>query len=68
MKPRKFDKNPIDKKKVEEIKDIGYCHWEEVYTNESGSEIKVSIYEYEKRTYLLREIDGDCIMLRDITA
>lgn len=67
MYPRKLETNPIDKKLVETIKDIGYCHWEEEYDNGYGSEIKLSIYEYDNKTYLIREVNNECIMLRDIT-
>lgn len=56
----------IDGVSLETVLEFGYCHWEEDY--EDNRRIRVSIYELDSKTYLIRRVDEECVVFRDITA
>lgn len=51
-----------------DVEEYGYCHLQEIYTDEIGKEIEIAVYELESKTYLLRYVDKKCVLFRDITA
>lgn len=51
-----------------ELHEYGYCHYEDELHLESGAKITVSVYELDNKTYLIKYVDDECVMLRDITA
>ena len=59
----------IDIGLLEEVKEYGQLHWEECYIKEDFDkfEIKFSIYEFEKRIYMIREVNETYVLFRDIT-
>lgn len=51
-----------------EVEKYGYCHLQEIYTNEIGNEIEIAVYELDSKTFLLRYVDKECVLFRNITA
>lgn len=58
----------INSTMVEDIKNYGYCHFSESYTNEAGQVVKIEVYELDCKTFLIRYLDEKCVLFRDITA
>lgn len=52
---------------LSEVEEYGYVMFGEEYTNEIGQKIKITIYELEGKTYLIRYVDENCVQFRDIT-
>lgn len=66
--PINFDvTNQANQALISIIKEYGWLHYEEVFDN-FGVQIKILIYEYESKTYLIRYYGDMCVMFRDITA
>lgn len=58
----------LDTKFLDEVKEYGYCHISESYSNETEQLIRIEVYEYDCKTYLIRYVDKECVMFKDITA
>lgn len=61
-------KTEINGVTIEEIREFGYCFFDEDFYNKIEEKITVEIYELEGKTYLIRSVDGRCVMFEDITA
>ena len=51
-----------------DVEKFGYCHIEETYKNEVGQIIKIAVYELDSETYLIRYVNNECVLFRNITA
>ena len=58
----------LDSHTLSEVENYGYVHFEEIYTNGIGQKIKITVYELESKTYLIKYVDKECVRFSDITA
>lgn len=49
-----------------EVERYGYCHYYDEFDND-GFKIKISIYELDGKTYIIKYVNDECTMFRDIT-
>lgn len=68
MNFEEINKKALDVDALAEVEEYGYVHFLEYFPTETGQTIKVAVYEYDHKTYLVRYVDAECLTFRDITA
>ena len=57
----------LDATTLTEVKKYGYCHYCDEFTTNYGYRIKISVYELDGKTYIIKYVDSECTMFKDIT-
>lgn len=58
----------LDADTLTEVEEYGYVHFLDYFPTETGQTVKIAVYEYNHKTYLIKYVDTECVIFRDITA
>ena len=61
-------KEALEADTLTEVEEYGYVHFLDYFPTETGQTVKVAVYEYNHKTYLIKYVDAECVIFRDITA